>query len=340
MQKERRKLWVSHPSNNALETVKNQLNAHFPLWVSPFEDVSNPMAEPVTLNIEWCLNKDCLSPHFLGAGADVKFGGSSETETTTASPTPAPGGKPGAAGPRRRELLVEQGEYPYGPAGEDLLQLDSLHDVDDENQAQLLPKVFLNAQDAYALRTIGNEYPPQSHVLFVAENVADGEKFLKETYSDPRSGYSSSVDEVEADDRERMLRQMSALSRRRGELPSLVSARPQGTGSSSSRAEAMFPDLVSRPVRGVAGAASSIDELEATDPGTPGRSSRAERSSLTSALLREEIVGGNGVGGDSRQLTTTNSSNSTGGVNKLLVRPTTSAITSGTLQLAGLPKDG
>eukprot|EP00392_Amoebophrya_sp_AT5.2_P012939 g13046.t1 len=50
------------------------------------------------------------------------------------------------------------------------------------------------------------------------------------------------------------------------------------------------------------------------------------------------MAGGNG--GLSRQLTTTNSSNSTGGVNKLLVRPTTSAITSGTLQLAGLPKDG
>ena len=49
---------------------------HFPLWVSPMEAsfLAPGLTESPSLKIQWCLNAECVSPAFLGAGSDVRFG--------------------------------------------------------------------------------------------------------------------------------------------------------------------------------------------------------------------------------------------------------------------------
>ncbi|CAD7965148.1 unnamed protein product, partial [Amoebophrya sp. A25] len=102
---------------DTIEDIKNKLNAHFPLWVHPFEDASNPDGQLAMLQVDWCLNAQCTSPHFYGAGADVKYGGSSETETTTVpsgpsgggGSSPGGGGSPPAPGGNPRTLFAERG---------------------------------------------------------------------------------------------------------------------------------------------------------------------------------------------------------------------------------------
>jgi hypothetical protein len=61
-----------------IETIKNKLNDRFPLWVTPYEDATvnaRAGAQLASLNVAYCLNPECVSPQFLGAGADVELGG-------------------------------------------------------------------------------------------------------------------------------------------------------------------------------------------------------------------------------------------------------------------------
>lgn len=80
-----------------MDRIRSKLNTAFPLWVTPYEGLvgqssgastaesaesgsssesSESLITPQSpmLSVEFCLNPECISPQFLGAGGDVLFG--------------------------------------------------------------------------------------------------------------------------------------------------------------------------------------------------------------------------------------------------------------------------
>ncbi|CAD7939844.1 unnamed protein product [Amoebophrya sp. A120] len=389
-----------------IEDIKNKLNDHFPLWVAPFEDASNQDMTPAMLNVEWCLNKECTSPHFNGAGADVKFGGTSATATTTPPPTTPPppmGGGPGG-GP---------GGPPPPMPRRSLGERD--HDEYDDHSAP--PRVFSSPHEAYALRRPDDEWPPRSQVMFVPENVVDHDDFVRDqahrrTEEEQEIGYNQGRSvaahaRAAASLASEKIEQMSALARPEGQLPALRKANVRTTngithhpdtrvledaarretsdnysvvdsffrspedlspgvaieaiGNSGKRPRNIFEEL-NLATSGYYDQATSVEKNAGSVPaavpvvlpahhedtfyGPTGAlsawdhervtSSESSTSSISAGAAAQLLAAD--ISPVQRQLT----SNGTSATSATLlgVRPATSAVTSGTLQLAGLPRDG